>query len=391
VPEVLPELGALAAVAALLIIAAALWVLQGLIRNSLGRLPLVGGWINSNIDSALNDARNAVLSGAGATWGVARTLFRWMVAFFHNPIGQTLFAFAEVYSFGRRLYDVTIPNLESRVLVIASGWFSSAETYAAGLYNAAVNRVTAAVASALVTASGWFTTAEHQAVSLFDTATADIANALVTAEHDAASLVTSASTTLAAEIHAAEVFAADGINGLQASTQAVVNRLAAELAAGVATAETVAAANLTAVQRGIYTDLETWGDQAVAEAWPDAARELDALRGVLGQDFPWLKDLTTGLAGAGALGLAGALIRSMATSQALTRLATDCIVPQCRNLGGLSHDLGNLLGEASTAAMLAWLIFAVADPSGWAGEMVTVAGPAAATLATDAARLFQGG
>ena len=389
-PEILPELGALAAAGTLLIIAAALWVLQGLIRNSLGRLPLVGGWINTNIDAALNDARNAVLSGASSAWGAAIQLFRWLQAFSRNPIAGTINAFAQVYGFGRRVLDVYLPDLESRVLIDASGWFSSAESYALSLYNSAVSSVNGAVSSALATASGWFATAETDARVLFDTATASIAGALVTAEHDAASLVTNASTALAAQITAAETTAAADVSALAASAQSAISQLSGDITAGVATAEAVAAARLAAVQGGIYTDLETWADQAVADAWPDAAGELGALRGTLGADFPWLNDLLPALAGAGAAGLAGALIRSAATSHALTRLADDCIVPNCRNLSPFGRDLSDLLGAVSTAALLAWLTEAVADPGRWARDTESVLGPIASG-ATQAARTLLGG
>lgn len=389
-PEVLPELGALAAAAALLLIAAALWVTQGLIKNTFARVPVIGPWVGANIVAALNDARNFVLDGARASWGAAVQLFKWMEAFIRGVSNAEFDALVHVFTFGQRLYDTTLPNLESRVLVDASGWFSSAESYALSLYRSAVSLETSLVDQAIVDASNLFASAEHYAAGLFDTATADIANALITAEHDAANLVADASTTLTADIHAAEVFAADGINALESSTQAAINTLSADITAGIHTAETLAAVNLGAAVGGIYTDLETWGDKAVADAWPDAQGDINALRGTLGADFPWLNDLLGALGGLGAAGLAGALIRSMATSHALTRLADDCIVPQCRNLGGLSNDLGNLLSDASTAAMLAWLIFGVTDPAGWAQETSAVGGPIASGLAQAAGHLFGG-
>lgn len=390
-PEILPELGALSALVALLIIAAGLWVLQGLIRNSLGRLPVVGGWINSNIDAALNDARNAVLRGAGATWGVAKQLFRWMIAFAKNPMGQILFFAAEAYQFASKVRNVWLPSLEIRVLTDASNWFSNAESYALGLYRTAENYANGLVIRALATASAWFTAAENRSVSLFNTATVAIAHALTTAETDAANLVTNASSSLKADILAAENMAVADINALDRSVQSAINTLSADITAGIATAETLAAVNLRASVSGIYTDLDTWGKEAIADAWPDAQRDIGALRNVLGGDFPWLNDLLGALGGLGAAGLLGSLIQSVAGAQAITRLATDCVVPQCRNLGGLSNDLGNLLGTASTAAMLAWLIFAVTDPAGWAAETMAVASPAATGAADAATRLFGGG
>lgn len=388
--EVIPELGALVAAMFLALIALALWVLAGVIQNTFARVPVIGSWISSNVVAALNDARNAVLDGATASWGAAVQMFKWAEAFIRGLSNAMFNGLVQTFVFAQRLYDVTLPNLESRVLVDASGWFSSAESYAASLFNTAVSYETALVAQAEADASALFTTVERNAVSLFDTATADIASAFATAERDAANAVAAASTTLAADIRAAEVLAADDITSLAASTQAAVNTLSADITAGVHTAETLAAVNLSAAVGGIYTDLETWGDKAIADAWPDAQGDISSLRNTLGADFPWLNDLLGALGGLGAAGLAGSLIRSAATSHALTKLADDCIVPQCRNLGGLSNDLGNLLSEASTAAMLAWLIFGVVDPAGWAADTGEVAGPIASGLATTAGKLFGG-
>jgi len=386
--DAIPELGLLIAVVFLLLIALALWVLQGVITNSLGRLPVVGSWVASNMNSALNDARNAVLAAATSSWGAAVQLFRWTEEFI-TAVGDSIFnGLVSTFVFAQRVYDVTLPNLENRVLADASGWASSAETYAAGLVLSAESYAAGLVSSAETTVTGWVITAETDAISLFDRATADIASGVTAAETYAANAVLSASTELGAEISAAESWAAGQISGLESSVQRAIDTLSGDITAGVQTAEAVAAASLSAAVGAIYTDLDTAADTAIRDAWPDATGELAHLGGTLGADFPWLKDLLGALGGLGVAGLAGSLIRSMATSQALTRLADDCIVPQCRNLGGLSNDLGNLLSDASTAAMLAWLIFAVTDPAGWSSEMVTVAAPVASGLATDAAHLF---
>lgn len=391
IAELIPDLGALVAAGFLLLIALALWVLAGVIKNSFGRVPVIGPWVGTYIVAALNDARNAVLDGARASWGAAVAMFRWTLHIF-EAIQRTEWNIAiAAWQFGSRIYSVTLPNLESRVLVDASGWFNSAEAYARSLWDTATAYANGLVTQALVTVDGWVVTAENRAVALFNAATTAIAQGIITAETWAANAVARESTILQADIHAAEVFAADSVSTLATSTQAAINTLSGDIATGIATAESIAAANLSAVAGGIYTDLDTWGKQAIADAWPDAQGDIGALRNVLGGDFPWLNDLLGALGGLGAAGLLHSLISSQAGAQAITRLATDCIVPQCRNLGGLSNDLGNLLSDAAIAAMLAWLIFAVTDPSGWAGEMMTVAAPIATETSSAAARLFEGG
>jgi len=390
-PEALPELGALAAAGFLLLIAAALWVLIDLLNNSLGRLPLVGSWITSNISNALNDARNVILAGASASWGAAVQLFKWMIDWIKLQATWEITAVTSVWHFGTRMYDVTLPNLETRVLVTASSWVSSAESFARGLYAQAVSYAAAEASRALAVASSWVSAAESAAVQLFRTAELDAANAVRAAERDAANALAAASTTLTADIAAAEQFTIAQVDALGAELGRAYSILSGDITAGVQTAEHLAAVNLGAAVGGIYTDLDTWGKQALADAWPDVTGDISALRRTLGADFPWLNDLLGALGGLGAAGLLGTLIQSMAGAHAITRLANDCIVPNCRNLSGLGNDLQNLLSTASTAAMLAWLIFAVTDPSGWAAEMGSVAAPVAAGLANDAARLFGGG
>jgi hypothetical protein len=114
--------------------------------------------------------------------------------------------------------------------------------------------------------------------------------------------------------------------------------------------------------------------------------DLQALRDVLGADFPWLNDLAGLMAGAGTAGLLGALIRSMATSQAVTKLATDCIVPNCRNLSGLGSLLSELSGLLEGDIIFALLAAAVTDPAGAARDIeAAIYQPAA-----DAVHLFSG-
>jgi hypothetical protein len=274
-----------------------------------------------------------------------------------------------------RLYDVTLPSLENRAALWATSLFSQAYAAINSDFTQSLSYANGLFTRAEAVAQGWVNTALLYAADLFARAEADALALVSRAEADAANLVTQASTALQAQITSAEALAAREVSGLAASTQAAVNQLANDITSGLAGAEALAYSQVQALQRGIVTDLETIGDTAVGLAWPDAVPDINALRGVLGADFPWLNDLLGIMAGAGTAGLLGALIRSMATSQALTRLATDCIVPNCRNLSGLGNDLSQLLGIISEGALLAWLAEMVANPQGWARDTGTVLGP----------------
>lgn len=368
-PEVMPEIGALVACAALLLIAAALWVTQQLLVNSLGKAPLIGSWITSTLGGWLNDARNAVLNANTQSWGAAKQLFRWAEAFARNPIGMTLALASKVWDNLARLYSVTLPSLENRAALWATSLFSRAEAAINSAYIQSLSYASGLFTRAETTAQGWVNSALVYSAGLFARAEANTLSLVGRAEADAANLVTQASTALQAQITNAEALAAREVSGLAASTQAAVNQLASDMTSGLQTAEALAYSQVQALQRGIVTDLETIGDGAISIAWPDAVPDIQALRGVLGADFPWLNDLLGLMAGAGTAGLLGALIRSMATSQALTRLATDCIVPNCRNLSGLGSLLNDLEGLLAGDLLFTLLAAAVADPAGAARDI----------------------
>lgn len=383
-PEVLPELGALAAAALLLLVAAALWVLQRLLTNSLGHAPLVGSWITRTLDGWLNDARNAVLRSATNSWGAAKQLFRWMEAFARYPIVAAIWVASKTWDAFSTLRNVTLPGLEARALLWASSLFARAETAINSAYVRALNYAASLTARAEADANSLYIRALSYAAGLFTRAEQTALAWVRQAEADAANLVTQASTTLRADIAGAEALAAHEVSALAASTRAELSQLAADLAAGVQTAEALASSQVRALQQGIITDLETIGDSAVSIAWPGAVPDIQALRGTLGADFPWLNDLLGLMAGAGTAGLLGTLIRSMATSQAVTRLATDCIVPNCRNLSGLGSLLQDLGGLLETDLIFALLAAAVTDPTSAARDIEA----ALYRPASDAAGLF---
>lgn len=389
-PEVLPDLGLVVVAGFLLLIGMALWLIEKFVANSFGRLPVIGGWIRSNVDNALNDARDWVFQQAGSAWDGAVRLFEWagnyLWTIYQNVV---LWARAAVTTISHTL-TVTIPALENSLIARIIDQGAAAEAYARTLFGQASKDIAAAEAAAIRQAETWY----HDATAYTDQAVTAAEKALAAditaAERTAAAGLSAAEQSLTAAVSGVASSATADLNALASGTNADIARLARDISQSVGAAESIAASNLSAVQAGIYTDLQSWGDQAVTNVWPDAADDIATLRKVIGSDFPWLNDLLGALGGLGAAGLAGALVRSMAGTEAITRLAADCIVPNCRNLSGLGNDLAQLLGDASLAAMLAWLIFAVTDPAGWAQETYDVAGAPLAAVASAASHLIGG-
>jgi hypothetical protein len=374
----LPDLGAVAAALLLLLIAAALWVLIQLLVNTLGHAPLIGGWISRDLAGWLNDARNAILKAAGASWHAAVAMFNWGNNLFLVVFVHTATFMQEASSAVSRIVMVRIPEAVGAAYAYALGLYHSAVSYAQALEAQAVAYAASRVSALESTVQGWVAQALVYSASLASRAEAYALALVNSAEAAAANLVTESSTALRAEIRTAEQLAAGEVSALAASTQAAVSQLASDITAGVASAEAFAFSQVAALQRGIVTDLEQTGQAALQLAWPDAVPDIEALRQALGADFPDIEALLRALAGAGATGLLGALVTSLAGTATVTKLAAECIVPNCRNLGGLGRFLQSLFSDATDLALIAWLIEGVANPVGWARDTDAILGPVAA-------------
>lgn len=373
--ELLPDLGLVAAAGFLLLIAAALWVLQELIRQSFGRIPVVGSWIQSNINGALNDARLAVLAAAVQAWDAAVRLFKWLQDWLWRILVESLLWFAQATQTVVHIATVQIPDLEVRLEITVLGWINSAVAAARLTADAEIG----VIRSDLAAADRAITTAEASvtayATRLFNEAVAEVRAAIVTAEAFAATEVVQLDQALSAELANLRAEVAADLATAEQLAAGLFRTVESDLAREFAAAEQLAFAQVQALQRGIYTDLETWGDKAVDLVWPDSLPDLQTLRDTLGADFPWLNDLLGALAGLGTAGLLGALIRALAGTKALTRLANDCIVPTCRNLSGLGNDLSQLAGLFSTGVIFAWLAEGATNPSAWAADTAAILGP----------------
>lgn len=377
----LPDLGAVAAALLLLLIAAALWVLIQLLVNTFGHAPLIGGWVSRDVAGWLNDARNAILRAAKATWHAAVDMFNWANNLLFNWFIHVSLFMGETASAVSRLLTVRLPEFLGAATAYALGLYHSAVSYAQALQAQALAWASARITAVENTVQGWVAQALVYSAQLAARAEAYALSLVNTAEAQAANLVIESSTALTAEIRAAEALAAREVSGLAASTQAAVNQLESDIISRVASAEALAYSQVTALGRGIVTDLEQTGEAALRLAWPDAAPDIEALRQALGADFPDVQALLDLLAGAGAAGLLHALITSLAGTAAVTRLATDCIVPNCRSLGGLGQFLQSLFADATDLALFAWLAEGVADPGRWAADTDALLG----SIATDTA------
>ena len=388
-PEALPDLGALAAALVLVLIAGALWVLAELIQQSFSRLPVVGGWISSNIVGALNDARNTVFGWAGSTWNFAYQLFITIGNWLWRMPYNLLVTINQAANFGNWVAHWLVPNTANTVQGYAYGLYRDAINYGEQVWTDSTGYAYDLWQNATAYAYGLYRDAINYGEQVWNDATAFIQSAFAQATAYAYGLyisgwnyATSIWNDASAAIASAESTAIAHADGLFNAAESDIQNVAAGAAAALSS-------TAAGIAGSIYTDLDNVASGALAGAWPDAAGDIGALRNVLGGDFPDIQALLPWLAGAGAAGLSGVLFRSLAGTAAITRLADDCIVPNCRNLSQFGQDLQGLIGDIPAAAMLAWFIFLVTDPAGWAADTEAVASGVADT-ATTAARTLLG-
>lgn len=384
----LPDLALLIAAMALLLLAAALWVFRELLVQSLGRLPVVGGVIVRTLGQWLDDARHAIFEAAKWSFDSAGQLMKWAWHWWARvTVAEDNFALRTAQGIWH-LARVTAPDIFIRAAAYAVRVTDAAELRIQRVINAVTLDITRAIGRVENRITSVAATLTLDAVRLYRDGVAFTRREILAAEQLAALELARASSVIRADLARLAAAVAADVRLVEGYARSLFDRAEQDIASAEAAAEAFARSQVAAQARVIYTDLETWGDKAVSDAWPDAEQELAHLRGTLGADFPWLNDLLGALGGLGTAGLLGTLIRSMATSQALTRLADDCIVPQCRNLGGLSRDLANLSALFAAGTMFAWIADGVADPSGWARDVSSVLGPVGQATAEQAKATF---
>lgn len=369
----LPALADIAIAGICLICLVAIAFLLEAIANALGGTPVIGGWISTELRGLAGAVQRAGtriwdggMHGLEKMWD---TMYHWGHDFLSGIVGYIQTEAASLH----RLWVSYIPQLHAALDRDINSVQAKAESYALSHINSLAATVNKDIATVTSLADSLFNQAVARIDTVRDTLDSAIAAGIATAETEASIALSAATARLLADVAQAEQLARSEVASLDASVQAALGNLTHAINAGLATAESLATAGIAAARAGIYTDLESWGDQAVSQVWPDAEGDINALRQTLGGDFPWLNDLLGALGGLGTVGLLGALTRAIAGTEAITKLANDCIVPNCRNLSQFGADLKDLLGLASTASLLAWCTFMVTDPNGWAQETYTAA------------------
>lgn len=351
----------LAALIALLIVLIAgtlAYVASRLIPN----FPLIGGAIRSALVSAINAAtdtlrgwaRGAVVPIGYLFMGIALTIW-WALAFVVNVLEHAAFVARYAVNWASHLYAVLYNDLAYASAVLANritAVYSALIGYANTLYNRAVAVAQFLAGLALSEAISAANAASSLATSLY---------------HDAVGQAVALFNTAEADIRTVEATVANGLSAAAATAerdlaQAISDANAAAKAAEAAAVGAAATATSIAVGGAVGAI-----NAAASDIVNPALHEIETVYGVVVNDLP--AELVAGLNLPGTLSgvnirdLAGALGITVPLVAALTTEVADCVIPQCRNLSGLSglfHDLTDL---AILGGLLALLEEAAHDPN----------------------------
>lgn len=119
---------------------------------------------------------------------------------------------------------------------------------------------------------------------------------------------------------------------------------------------------VTAASQAVGT-LVTDVDVVLAPVATGLIDDVGSLVGVLATDFPDVSSLVRSIDLTKVGELAGALVGTMTIARALTRLAEDCTVPNCRNLSQYGRELQALLNLVGDASFLALIIELIHSPA----------------------------
>ena len=347
------ELATVVAAVLTIMILAALWIITAWTARALGKLPGVGVYLAKGFDWASRWARGAMMSVLHATLWACGKLAHAVMALITNFYQMNLDAIRAVIDAAEHTRFVALPREIVAARQFANNVANQVYYQARGYTNQEIARVSHSVDSLRAFTIKLVT----------DTARAIVAD------------IKMLNQQLTAKIDKAVAGLTAQVQSLARKEAADVTRIEADIKAGDAAAAAQATAQALA-------DVDTEAHQAALRVWAGIDTELQQLTQQLGLDFPDVKKLVQLIPTDAPPTLALALATSLNISLPTLRLAVDCTIPQCRDLGPLRDLLHQLADAGWLAALLAWLAFCVTDPVAAAADTAAVVDPIAGAVLT---------
>lgn len=364
IPDLTIVIGAVIALMFLL----GLYLFERLLSNSIGRAPIIGGWVSSALSAAMRDTRNlmgSVLDGAmhGLTDSVHAS-----IAFLENLYHIGYDATNALYWGVHRIWFVRLPAWIHWLEAVTATAIAKAESTAIN-YAKAIGADAATARHAIsVQFDAWDHWLSDHMTALFSALESATAAAVKVLRGDIASAESTARAEISAARSALEAELAGKVAAAQAAAAALYRQAEADTATAAKAAEAYAAARASAALGAAVAAVDSTAATVGAAVWPGIVTDVQGLSGVIGQDLPAIRDLVDAIPRAVPGDLAAVIGGVAALAIPALKYMEECGIPNCRNLGGLGNFLQDLLGDATAAALIAWLALAVADPSAWGNE-----------------------
>lgn len=344
-------------------------------------LPLIGSKLRNAVETAASAAVHAVASWLDAAVSPIETALTAPFYVFHTCIDLLFSVSRQLQRAVEWLHSVRLPQITAWVAWKIGQALTAIDTrigQVADWVTWKIGQAVSAIDARIGQVTDWVAWKITGAVAGVE---ADLASGIGTVERDLTRAVAGVEADLAA-VAAGEAHAlAAAISGVEADLSATARQLTSYVdqraAAALAAAETYATTAAGQAVGALVTDVDNLLEPVAAGVIDD----LDTLAGTLATDFPDVSQLLREVDLSRLAGMAGALTGSLAIARVLTRLAEDCTVPNCRNLGKFGRELQALLGVVEGAGFLAFLTAMITEPEPTAHAIESAIG----TVARDTA------
>lgn len=347
-------------------------------------IPLIGS-LRDKVNGGLDSAFNAVKSFADASIGLLWHAITTTAGFLYDYAKQALSYVEQSAQTLSWIVTTFVPRETGKIRTVIATKVTNLKDDIAHELSVAEHYAKTEIASLAKTVKHDLSVAEKYTVKEVKKAETATANVLSAAEHyavskaeaaeAAAKAAATAALTLATKtLHAAITDVTNAVTALDGTLTADVTALGHEVA-------TITSTTIPAIVQGIDGAIEDEASKVIGAVGAAVA----GVEAALGTDLADVKAWLDKISLADVTDIAGLTSLVLAVTGVLTQIATDCIVPSCKNLGGLGGLLKDLLGGLESGALLAFLVEVAQNPAAAAGDIDTVLGPLA-TSATTAVR-----
>lgn len=337
-------------------------------------VPFLGS-LRSGIVSAINGALSPVRNYCLPIVINVISIIQSPQIFIASFISKLLGVAQEITATFQHVYSVAIPRALTAAYSRAAALYNQAIGYVNSQVVALRSAIAAAENAAIGVAQNLYNQAHAYAAGLYNQAiafaTAQSAAAISEAQHLYNLSIGFATNNGAAVLHEAQALYNQSVQHADALASQLDNeaRTLANAAeqAGKSAAIAAETAAINAVTGPLITDLPN--------VWPALGKAvdgiIDAAAGGLTDAIDWAKGFDHAIP----ISAGATLAATLPIVTSLTKLAEDCVIPNCKNLSQFGKDLQNLFGIIEDAAFLGLLAEFFTNPAGAANEVKSILVP----------------